>query len=86
MCKLETTQKNLQIQEIQKTPQRILKQKTPPQNLRRRFYFIKILQAKSRKSSKSMFRVPAKVIINSLIISHLATATLSLIFGSVILL
>jgi hypothetical protein len=34
MCKLETTQKNLQIQEIQKTPQHILKikkQKTPSQ-------------------------------------------------------
>ncbi len=49
MCKLETTQKNLQIQEIQKAPQHILKQKTPPQILRRRFYFIKTLQAKSRK-------------------------------------
>lgn len=86
MCKLETTQKNLQIQEIQKTPQRILKQKTLPQILRRRFYFIKTLQAKSRKSNKSMFGAPAEIIINSMIISHLATAILSLIIGSVVLL
>jgi hypothetical protein len=37
MRRLETSQKDLQIQEIQKASQSILKQKTPPQNLRRRF-------------------------------------------------